>query len=82
MDRHQVHCSQKTRKWIDKHAPNIRLIFMAAYSPDLNPDKMLSQDVKSNAVRKRRPLTLQDMTDNVRSDVRSRQRRTGMGSRV
>ena len=78
VDRHPVHRSEKTRKWIDKHAAKIRLIFLPAYSPDLNPDEMLNQDVKSNAVRKKRPPTLQHMIDNVRSYLRRRQRQTAV----
>ena len=78
-----VHGSQKTQKWIDKHSTNIRLIFLPAYSPDLNPDEMLNHDVKSNAVlpvrrtqkgRKKRPPTLQDIIDNVQSYLRRRRR--------
>jgi len=78
VDRHPVHRSGKTQKWIDKHAAKFRLIFLPAYSPDLNPDEMLNQDVKSNAVRRKRPPTLQDMIDNVRSYLRSRQRKTAV----
>ena len=75
VDRHPVHRSEKTQKWIDKHADNVRLIHLPAYSPDLNPDEMLNQDVKSNAVRTKRPPTLQQMMDNVRAYLRNRQRK-------
>jgi transposase len=75
VDRHPVHRSEKTQKWIDKHAAKVRLIFLPAYSPDLNPDEMLNQDVKSNAVRTKRPPTLQQMMDNVRAYLRGRQRK-------
>ena len=75
VDRHPVHRSEKTQKWIDKHAAKVRLIFLPAYSPDLNPDEMLNQDVKSNAVRTKRPPTLQQMMDNVRAYLHSRQRK-------
>ena len=44
VDRHRVHRSGKTRKWIDKHAAKFRLIFLPVYSTDLNPDEMLNQD--------------------------------------
>ena len=81
LDRHPVHRSRKTRKWIDRHAAKIRLIFLPAYSPELNPDEMLNQDVKSNAVRKKRPPTLQHMIDNVRSYLRRRQRQKAVVKR-
>ena len=76
VDRHPVHRSEKTQTWIDKYADKVRLIFLPAYSPDLNPDEMLNQDVKSNAVRKKRPPTIQQMMDNVRAYLRNRQRKT------
>jgi len=48
--------------------------FLAAivYSPELNPDKLLNQDVKTNALGRVRPMNLQEMMSNVRSYLRSR----------
>lgn len=74
VDRHPAHCSQKTQEWVAQYADQIRLIFLPAYSPDLNPDEMLNQDVKTNAVRRQRPRILQDLMNNVRSYLRRRQR--------
>jgi hypothetical protein len=38
-----------------KNERSIRLFFLLDYSPELNPDEVLHQDVKSNAVGRRRP---------------------------
>ena len=81
VDRHPVHRSGKTQMWIDNYAPKVRLIFLPAYSPDLNPDEMLNQDVKSNVVRRKRPPTLQHMIDNIRAYLRSRQRKKAVVKR-
>ncbi|HUE12797.1 MAG TPA: hypothetical protein VMR25_01420, partial [Planctomycetaceae bacterium] len=42
--------------------------------PDLNPDELLNQDVKSNALGRQRPSNSTEMIDNLRSYLRSTQR--------
>lgn len=55
VDRHPVHRSNKVSKWLKKNQSQIRLFFLPGYSPDLNPDEMVNQDVKANAVGRKRP---------------------------
>lgn len=74
VDRHPVHRARKVQKWFIKNRKRIELFFLPSYSPDLNPDEMLNQDVKSNAVGRRRPHTSAEMIYNVRGYLRSRQR--------
>jgi hypothetical protein len=52
----------------------VELFFLPGYSPDLNPDEFLNQDVKSNAQGRRRPATRTEMIDGVRAYLRSTQR--------
>ena len=66
VDRHPVHRSRKVRTWLANHNDRIEMFFLPGYSPDLNPDEMLNQDVKSNAVGKRRPHNLPQMMRIVR----------------
>jgi hypothetical protein len=40
---------------------------LPSYSPELNPDELLNQDVKTNALGRVRPVNVQEMMDNVRS---------------
>ncbi len=49
-DRHPVHRSRQVRQWLEEHSREIRLILLPGYSPELNPDEMLNNDLKSNAV--------------------------------
>ena len=74
-DRHPVHTSKRARKWVEEHRAEIDLFFLPGYSPDLNPDEYLNQDVKANAVGRRRPGDQQEMMDTVRSYLWSTQRR-------
>jgi hypothetical protein len=46
-----------------------------SYSPELNPDELLNQDVKTNALGRVRPVNVQEMMDNVRSYLRVTQAR-------
>jgi len=75
VDRHPVHKSARTKRWLERHAPKIQMFFLPAYSPELNPDELLNQDVKSNAVGRHRPIDRRDMISTVRSYVRGTQRR-------
>lgn len=66
VDRHPVHRSKKVRQWLARHTAQVELFFLPGYSPELNPDEMLNQDVKSNAVGRKRPQTLRQMMGQVR----------------
>lgn len=74
VDSHPVHRSRKIKKWLEKNDHTIRLFFLPSYSPELNPDEVLNQDVKSNAVGRRRAGNQQELISNVRKYLRSRQR--------
>ncbi|MDP3186065.1 MAG: IS630 family transposase [Anaerolineales bacterium] len=73
VDRHPVHRSKKAKKWLEKHIDKIRLFFLPGYSPELNPDELLNQDVKSNTIRKNRPSHQDELVKNLRSYLRKRQ---------
>jgi len=75
IDGHPVHRSRAVRQWVERHADRIRLFFLPAYSPELNPDELLNHDVKANAVGRQRPKNQAEMIDNIRSYLRSTQRR-------
>ena len=48
--------------------------FLPGHSPQLNPAEYLNQDVKTNALGKRRPINIAHLKADVRSFLRSRQR--------
>jgi transposase len=66
VDRHPVHRSKKVRQWLEKNAARIRLFFLPGYSPQLNPDEMVNQDVKTNAVGRRRAHNCSQLMGHVR----------------
>lgn len=66
LDNHKVHHAYKVRDWVEAHKDQIELFFLPPYCPELNPDELLNQDVKSNAVGRKRAKTLTDLKNNVR----------------
>jgi transposase len=75
VDRHPVHRSKKAKVWLKKKSHRIRLFFLPSYSPELNPDEMLNQDIKSNAVGRQRARNQDELVSNVRGYLHSRQRK-------
>jgi transposase len=74
-DSHPVHkTSKKVQRWLEKHQDKIELFFMPTYSPELNPTEYLNQDVKTNALRKRRAKNQSEMIQNIQSFMRSKQK--------
>ena len=74
VDRHPGHRSAEVQRWLARHAERLEVFFLPGYSPDLNPDEFLNQDVKSNALGRQRPATRAELIDDVRSYLRSTQR--------
>jgi transposase len=74
LDRHPVHRSGKVKAWVASKRQEMRLFYLPGYSPELNPDEMLNQDVKSNAVGRKRAHDQKELISNVRSFLWSRQR--------
>jgi transposase len=74
IDRHPVHLAAEVERWVAKRSERLRLFFLPSYSPDLNPDEFLNNDVKANALGRRRPRDGQEMLAAVRSYLWSTQR--------
>jgi transposase len=73
VDNHPVHRSKQVKLWLQEHEKEIRVFFLPGYSPELNPDELLNQDVKSNTIRKTRPSQQDELLTLVRSYLRKRQ---------
>ena len=73
LDSHPVHLAQAVRRWFKRHRAALRVYFLPGYSPELNPDEYLNQDVKANAVGRTRPFDRAELVGNVRAYVRSTQ---------
>jgi transposase len=78
VDGHPVHKSRSVSRWLAEHREQIRIFCLPSYSPELNPDELLNQDVKTNALGRVRPANVQEMMDNVRSYLRITQARPNL----
>lgn len=74
VDRHPVHVAKAVARWVAERPDRLRLFFLPGYSPDLNPDEFLNNDVKSNALGRRRPREATELVTSVRSYLPSTQR--------
>jgi transposase len=74
VDRHPVHRAGGVQRWLARHGAQIVLFFLPGYSPELNPDEYLNNDVKSNALGRQRPATQSELIAGLRSYLRSTQR--------
>jgi transposase len=74
VDGHPVHRSAAAKKFVADNAKRLRLIRLPGYCPELNPDELLNQDVKTNALGKSRPTNKAEMMASVRSYLHRRQK--------
>ncbi|KVO93446.1 transposase [Burkholderia ubonensis] len=74
VDGHPVHRSVAVRKFVAANAERLRLIRLPGYCPELNPDELLNQDVKTNALGTSRPTNKAEMISTVRRHLHRRQK--------
>ncbi len=46
LDNLRVHHAKLVKAWVERHKSEIELFYLPAYSPDLNPDEYLNNDLK------------------------------------
>jgi transposase len=76
VDGHPVHRAKEVARWVEARTERIALFFLPGYAPELNPDELLNQDVKTNAVGKQRPHDQRQLMHNVRAHLHRRQRQS------
>lgn len=74
VDGHPVHRSNAAKKYVADNAKRLRLIRLPGYCPELNPDELLNQDVKTNALGKSRPVNKAEMVAGIRRHLHRRQK--------
>jgi transposase len=74
VDGHPVHKSGTATRFAASHSSRLRLIRMPGYCPELNPDELLNQDVKTNGLGKSRPTNRTELMAIVRSHLYRRQK--------
>lgn len=64
-DGHPAHKTKKLEAWLKENKKRIAVFFLPPYSPELNPQEYVNQDVKTNVIGKERPINKQQMRKNV-----------------
>jgi len=65
LDNLRVHHAKVLKPWLEENKDKIELFYLPSYSPELNPDELLNQDVKSNAVGRKRAKNLTELKNNI-----------------
>jgi transposase len=64
-DGHPAHKTKKLNEWLLENKHKIEVFFLPPYSPELNPQEYVNQDVKTNIIGKKRPINKAQMRKNV-----------------
>jgi transposase len=70
MDNYSVHKTLKVKAWIERHKDKLEVYYLPTYSPELNPDELLNQDIKTNVVGKLRAGTPVELAKNVKTHLK------------
>lgn len=76
LDNLRVHHSRLVKAWAAKRSDAIELFYLPSYSPDLNPDEYLNNDLKTRVHSHPPARSQQALKEQMRSALRSIQRRT------
>ena len=71
-DGHPAHKTKKLNEWLAENTERIEVFFLPPYSPELNPQEYVNQDVKTNVIGKKRPINKAQMRANVEDFMYSR----------
>lgn len=74
VDGHPVHRSAVVTRFVVRHARRLRLIRLPGYCPELNPDELLNQDVKTHGLGRSRPANRPQLIQTVRCHLHRRQK--------
>jgi transposase len=71
LDNLRVHHGIMTQNWLKKHKKEIRLFFLPAYSPELNPDEYVNHLIKQKFKSVAQPANKEEFIRQVRQILRS-----------
>ena len=74
-DGHPAHKGRRVKEWLKAHASDCELVLLPGYAPELNPDELLNQDLKSNVFSSGRPRTRDELVAQTRSYLKATQKR-------
>ena len=73
-DNHPAHKTKVLNQWLLENKEKIAVFFIPPYSPELNAQEYLNQDVKTNIVGKKRPINKAQLKSNVQDFMKKRKK--------
>lgn len=73
-DGHPAHKTKKLNEWLAQNKKRIEVFFLPPYSPELNAQEYVNQDVKTNVIGKKRPINKEQMKSNVEDFMKKRKK--------
>ena len=64
-DGHSAHKTKIVTAWLEENKSRIEIFFLPPYSPELNAQEYVNQDLKTNVIGKKRPINKAQMRNNV-----------------
>jgi len=71
-DNHPAHKTIKLNEWLEEHKDEIEVLFIPPYSPELNPQEYVNQDLKTNIIGKKRAINKEQLKDNINEFMNKR----------
>jgi transposase len=68
-----AHKTKKLNEWLAQHKKRLEVFFLPPYSPELNPQEYVNQDIKTNVIGKKRPINKEQMKSNVEDFMMKRE---------
>lgn len=72
VDGHSAHKTKAIKAWLEENKNRIELFFLPPYSPELNAQEYVNQDLKTNIIGKKRPINKAQMRNNVEEFMNNR----------
>ena len=72
VDGHSAHKTKIVKAWLEEHTGRIEIFFLPPYSPELNAQEYVNQDLKTNVIGKKRPINKAQMKNNVEEFMNKR----------
>ena len=72
VDGHSAHKTKLVNAWLEEYKNKIELFFLPPYSPELNPQEYVNQDLKTNIIGKKPPINKAQTKNNVENFIYNR----------
>ena len=73
-DNHPAHKTIKLNEWLKENKNKIEVLFIPPYSPELNPQEYVNQDLKTNIIGKKRAINKEQLKDNINNFMNKRKK--------